>query len=414
MIKVCDIIMGGGKSTSSINMMNENPDKRYIYITPYLDEAARIKNSCPDLHFVEPSNRIPEFGFSKTKHTNDLIRQGRNITTTHQAFLYYTSDTIQLIKEHHYTLVMDEAINVLESTPVQMADVQMMVDGGYLRKNGNVFSWTGVEYTGSMMKHIMRIVKSRDLVMVEKAGKVTCDMFYWLLPYDLFTAFDEVYILTYMFEGQSLYYFLKLNGLEYELIGVEPFNGSYRFCEYPGKLPDYVKSLKSKIHIFDNEKINEIGDEKYAMSVNWYSKQTDALTRLRRNIRNYFNYYMEGTPSGKRMWASFADATASLKGKGYASAFVPFNERAVNAYRDRTCLVYTSNVFMNVGEKLFFARAGIEVDEDNYALSILIQWIWRSAIREGEDIYIYIPSKRMRDLLIGWLDKMTEKGSESQ
>ena len=86
----------------------------------------------------------------------------------------------------------------------------------------------------------------------------------------------------------------------------------------------------------------------------------------------------------------------------------------MNAYRDRTCLVYTSNVFMNVGEKLFFARAGIKVDEDNYALSILIQWIWRSAIREGEDIYIYIPSKRMRDLLIGWLDKMTEKGSESQ
>ena len=45
-----------------------------------------------------------------------------------------------------------------------------------------------------------------------------------------------------------------------------------------------------------------------------------------------------------------------------------------------------------------------EIDENKYALSEMIQWIWRSAIRNGEDIYIYIPSRRMRDLLLEWLN----------
>ena len=52
----------------------------------------------------------------------------------------------------------------------------------------------------------------------------------------------------------------------------------------------------------------------------------------------------------------------------------------------------------------FFAQKGIKVDEDLYALSEMIQWIWRSQIRNGEKINIYIPSTRMRLLLKSWLD----------
>ena len=46
---------------------------------------------------------------------------------------------------------------------------------------------------------------------------------------------------------------------------------------------------------------------------------------------------------------------------------------------------------------------GVNIDEDEWALSELIQWLFRSCIREQKDINIYIPSKRMRSLLIKWL-----------
>ena len=46
-----------------------------------------------------------------------------------------------------------------------------------------------------------------------------------------------------------------------------------------------------------------------------------------------------------------------------------------------------------------------ELDEDAYALSEMLQLIWRSRIRNGENINVYIPSKRMRDLFKEWLDE---------
>ena len=66
---------------------------------------------------------------------------------------------------------------------------------------------------------------------------------------------------------------------------------------------------------------------------------------------------------------------------------------------------------MNVGEKTFYYAHGIEADDDIYALSIMVQWIWRSAIRDGDEIYIYVPSKRMRELLIGWIDQTSKGGN---
>lgn len=43
-----------------------------------------------------------------------------------------------------------------------------------------------------------------------------------------------------------------------------------------------------------------------------------------------------------------------------------------------------------------------------YALSILIQWVFRSAIRNGKKIKIYIPSERMRYLLKEWIQNLYE------
>lgn len=66
--------------------------------------------------------------------------------------------------------------------------------------------------------------------------------------------------------------------------------------------------------------------------------------------------------------------------------------------------MYMINRYLNPYVKKFFEGYNIMVDEDGYALSEMIQFIWRSAIRNNEPIYCYIPSKRMRDLLQGYID----------
>lgn len=64
---------------------------------------------------------------------------------------------------------------------------------------------------------------------------------------------------------------------------------------------------------------------------------------------------------------------------------------------------------MNPIVKNFFLQHGVTVDEDGYALSEMLQFIWRSAIRNGEEIWVYIPSIRMRNLLKQWIEENSPK-----
>ena len=92
------------------------------------------------------------------------------------------------------------------------------------------------------------------------------------------------------------------------------------------------------------------------------------------------------------------------KGKGYSSQFVSYNCRSTNKYADTYNLAYCVNVYLHPGITQFFLQRGISINEDLYGLSEMIQWIWRSRIRKGESINIYIPSMRMRNLLIDWMN----------
>lgn len=45
-IKIIDSIMGSGKTSAAINYMNKDYQKKFIYITPYLDEVDRVISAC--------------------------------------------------------------------------------------------------------------------------------------------------------------------------------------------------------------------------------------------------------------------------------------------------------------------------------------------------------------------------------
>ena len=110
--------------------------------------------------------------------------------------------------------------------------------------------------------------------------------------------------------------------------------------------------------------------------------------------------------SSDAMWSAFkVDGYKKMHVKDYAMAFCPCNARASNEYADCHNLAYMVNVFVNPFIIRWFSDHGINVDEEAYALSQLLQWIFRSAIRNDESINLYLPSSRMRRLLEDWLDE---------
>ena len=101
----------------------------------------------------------------------------------------------------------------------------------------------------------------------------------------------------------------------------------------------------------------------------------------------------------------FKDFKNQVKGKGYTKGFIPANARATNLYKDKINCAYLINMYSNPMILKFFKNKGVNINEDDYALSCLIQWLFRSAIRENKNINLYIPSSRMRNLLKKWLQK---------
>lgn len=408
MVRVCDAIMGTGKSSAAITYLNEHPNDRFIYITPYLDEAARIKRECPDAHFIEPSEKLREYQYKKSAHTAALIKEGRNISTTHQAFKGYSAEMLEDIWRQGYTLIIDENVEVLERFDIDEADLQLAIDAGYIKETDGVYSVEKEDYNGRALHDLFYMLKSRELVKVVDKNNT---LFYWALPPELILSFKDVFVLTYLFGGQSIHHFLEIYNIPYEFIGIARTDGNqYRFCEAPGYTPEYVSHLSDMIHILDNDRLNAVGDDFYALSMSWFEHGGEDVEQLKRNIMNCYKNIWGDVPLDKRLWGSYKSAFNKLRGKGYTNAFLTFNAKATNNYRNRSHLVYPVNIFMNVEEKKFYHLHGIEVDEDIYALSIMVQWIWRSGIRDGQETYIYIPSRRMRTLLVNWIQSLSKGG----
>lgn len=411
MIKICDSIMGSGKTSAIISYINEHPDKHFLYITPLLEEATRINNACPDAHFIEPSKTNPEFHFSKSQHTMSLIKDGRNIASTHRAVMYYTKDIIKLLREKGYTIIIDEEVSVFEQdNSISYGDVLMSIDSGHIREiRPGYFERTSKEYTGEALSKMFRMMESRPLI---KLGNKKDDrMWYWVYPKEFLEAADEVFVLTYLFEGSEMDLFLRMNNIAYQYIGVSRTdNGQYILSDTPSYIPDYVRHLKDRIHIFDEEKLNAIGDGKHDLSMNWYRKNPQKVAQLNANIWNYFNRKTNSCPS-ERLCGTYCDYWGKIRGKGYWNSDLAFSSRATNNYRNKTVLVYPVNIFANGHLVTFYSENGYTLDQDRYALSIMVQWIWRSAIRDGDEIYLYIPSRRMRTLLINWIEKTSKGGN---
>lgn len=405
-IKICDALMGSGKTESCIRYMNEHPDQKFLYITQYLPEAERIVKSCPSLDFKMPSDKISSFDFSKTKHCAYLLSAGENIASTHQLFKLYTDDMLESARDHHYTLMIDEVVDVFEDAEIKKSDVDVLLRGNYIEQTEYGYHIVDDHYEDGKLADIFTMLRHNQLVPVKYKGKLS--YYCWMMPKELLEAFDEVVVLTYMFDCQDFCYYMQLNGIPYRYIGVTKNDaGEYRFTDDLTYRPPYVKELKDKVHIIYKWKINEIGNESRALSSNWFKKNTDGQVKLKASLYNYFHNYCRDVDAGKKLWGTYKIGKNKISGKGYTSGYLVFNQKSSNEFREKDHLAYCSNIFMQPDKRHWFSDNGVIVKEDRWAVSIMTQWIWRSAIRDGKEIWIYVPSRRMRTLLENWIDEVS-------
>lgn len=398
-IKVVDAICGKGKTSYCIQRIMMDRSK-FIYVTPYLDEVKRVIDSCKTANIKVSTPEARGGGGSKSEHFKKLIVRGANIVMTHSLFGRIDEDSLELLRSGGYTLYMDEVHEVVKSHNISEEDFDMLETSHnvIIDEMGKV-EWITEDYTG-------KFEEFRNLCKLGCMYHYSGKLFFWCFPIDVFKAMKEVYIFTYCFEGQLQCAYYKMNKVEYEMLYVVNDDGIYDLRPY--SIQDTIRDIQEVaplINIYDGNLNFEKG---MSLSSKWFNnnKEDKAVVKFVKNcLYNYFRHKVSGSNSNENMWTTLKSMKDKLKGCGYTKGFVPSNARATNEYRHKVNLAYMYNKYMNPTEKRFFSKHGVDIDEDLFALSELLQWIFRSAIRDNKPINIYLPSMRMRNLLINWINK---------
>ncbi len=445
-VTVVDSIMGSGKTSWAIQYMNENPEKSFVFVTPFLEQIERIKRSC-SRYFYDPKN----WERSKRDDFNALIENGRDIVVTHCTFSHANEETIRLLRESHYTLIIDEAVDVLVDFNVACGDninkedIKMLIEQGFISADANgKVSWLKPPYPSAKYWKVEHCARNGNLFYLNETFLV------WQFPPEIFGLFDEIFVMTYLFKGSTMEPYFQINGIVYQMATVEKDNrGHYHLSDWKEdiKQREHIKEL---ITIYEDKPRNcdelrasemksalshRMNDYKnFALSKKWYGRSGGKeMERLKRNMDNYRRNIAHASTE-RIMWTAYEADHDRLKGRGYTMTrqltederqlkgeakrraknkvrcFVPCNARATNDFSKRDVLMYMINLFPNEYIIRFFTDkhrpdgTPVVVDRDLYSLANFLQWIWRSAIRDDKPIQIYVPSTRMRELLLHWLN----------
>lgn len=421
-VYIVDACMGSGKTSAMINMINKSSDSElFLYVTPLISETERIVKACATKHFIAPKALFSKESkvISKKENLRKLLQNKRNIATTHAMFHLFDDEILDLCRDGGYTLILDETTDVVNKYPMAYHDFKDFMNTHANSKDNGVLEWVddkdgGESYTGNSGTKFLA-----EKSLFDFGNVVSCadSCLLYIFPIKAFEAFARTYVLTYLFEGQMQKCYYDFYGVSYEYLyvkGTSPENYEITDAFHQYDTPSKFKSL---IHICDNDRMNAIGEAPNSLSKSWFQKNSkkkdaeeDLIKDLRNNMYNYF-WRICVAHSDDAIWTVFKDYKQDCQPRGYAKGFVNSACRATNEYKNTYVLAYGVNYFVDPFIKNYFTSNYVEFDDDLYALSAMVQWIWRSAIRAGKDINIYIPSSRMRGLLNDWLDNKYVKNS---
>ena len=415
-VVVVDALCGQGKTESVIEMMQKDVEGKFLYVTPYLSECHRVAGTLYDAedidkkpllsetgeYIYEVGTRLGAFNFKhpddsfgrKGKSLCSLLSDGENVVSTHALFTELGSNAIEAAKD--YTLIIDESVNVYTQDgrhktiahALERKIIYLDEDGITLRFDRNRFGESTPENPdtakGSLYESIAAQCDLGQLLLIKKKTVV------WEMSADLLSNFKKVIICTYMFEGSEMSVYLKKKGIDYT---VQKLAGAKT-----------AKDVAHLIEVMDDNKLNAVGATgKLSSSAFAHKDKKDILCEtMRRNLQNVFTNKWKAK-ADDRLWTCFVTNKKIIGGEKYLNQFLSYNYKATNDYMDVHHVAFLIDVHTNPNiVEASEINSNSLMDQELYAVSSLIQFIFRSAVRKGESIKLYLPSLRMRELLERW------------
>ena len=399
-ILIKDYPCGSGKTSSMIGSLSE--DKKYLIVVPLLSEVERIisKSHVP---FHQPNGDQDNQHRTKYEGIETLLLEGKNIVTTHQLY----SAIVSLAREgllSDYHIIIDEVPNVCVSirNKHKRSLKEFYIGNGYIEvdETGKVFAtekWDRYHeaVSDTLDEKLYHFSKSGFLYLLDET------LFIWVLPTELLTLSHSMTILTFMSQGSLLLPFLEKFGIEIEI------EQSIRQEEQFRRQAKELITVKTLLGL-ERFNFTHTGQTKSEGKRATEKQVASALKALRYGELKDVDLKDVIITCTKSQWQKGNDdrplSTGFSKGARFFEAnWIPNTTRGTNDYVHCSHLVYLYDQYINPYVGRWLGTTNRQMS-DAYALTELIQWVWRSRIRKGEPITLYIPSPRMRALFEDWLN----------
>jgi hypothetical protein len=402
-IVITDLPCGSGKTSKMIRTLKS--DKLYLIVVPLLSEVKRVLDGTSHLDFEEPVKSTKEVG-TKWAALLELILQRKSIVTTHQLY----SDIGHLAAQgflKNYNVIIDEVpgvIDVVKSLSRRSVD-EFYINSGYLYVSQDGLCTVTSKWdsffdvvSDTIDPSIKKYAQARNLFVCKQGTFITA------LSKVLFSGCASVEVLTYKSEGS---YFLKY---------LDKMNLPYQLKIDDVLEADFKEKARKLLTFADTKALEEVNFS-YSKQTK-YSEQSKETKVVRSGLKNWRARHLKGVPLENVMvtcaeanWRdSKAFKSARLQLRGFAKTtglgkvhWVSNQMRGTNDYSHCSHLVYLYDKHPMPPITQWLGCSTKEFS-DAYGLTELIQWIWRSRIRNGQPITLYIPSPRMKRLLLDWLN----------
>lgn len=340
-INVLDSIMGSGKTTYVINMLNKayeddirqsfiagtHTSRKFLIVVPLLSEVDRIAKACPNLCFRSP---IPVHG-QKLYDLGRLIGDGENIVTTHSLFKLINRDIYSKLSDQGYTLIIDEALDCvgmftdLTNNDKEVLFANQMVYVDLLTRR---LCWNHVKYPwySGKFDQIKYLCDTGSLVCIKDKVLI------WEFPSEFLRCFTEVYVCTYLFKGSPFYSYLMAEGFNVTIKSVRDGEIAQVSTEADAVIRYKLRKL---ITLYDGS-MNDLGKEasrSHPLSSSWYKRASDEqLTRIRSSTEAFFARHAK-TPSDLNAWTAFSEKKTSSKARDTQRAGYPTTPRLLTTTR---------------------------------------------------------------------------------
>lgn len=230
-INVVDAPCGYGKTSWAIQYMNSMPEEshQFIYVTPFLDEVQRVKESVTSRRFHDP---VAINGETKLDDLHRMLGEGKDICTTHALFQMANSLTIELLRVNRYTLILDEVMNVIEQVKLKRDDLKFLEKAEAIskvvRENGlHYVKWNEEKKDyDTQYNNIKHLALTNNLMYCDSSALI------WKFPCEIFSSFHNVFVLTYMFNGQTQKAYYDLHHIAYRYLSIKEVDEEFQLVPY--------------------------------------------------------------------------------------------------------------------------------------------------------------------------------------